>query len=100
MLKIECPQCGKLLSLRQRKGLLFQSSIRCTYCSSSLKVKEKARFFNSWFLGSILGITMSLFLKATLPVIIITVLLTVFFLQGLIDIFYSLEPENDEDLYL
>ena len=43
---------------------------------------------------------MSLFLKATLPVIIITVLLTVFSLQGLIDIFYSLEPENDEDLYL
>ncbi|MDF3125274.1 hypothetical protein [Rheinheimera sp. 1928-s] len=54
-------------------------------------------FLNSWFLGTIFGITMQLFLNSSLPFIICTVLFVGFVFQPFIDILYSLEPEEEDD---
>lgn len=96
MFDVQCPHCKKTLTIRQRKGLIIQPSIRCIFCHKSIKISENATFLNSWFLGTILGISMQLFLNSSLPFIICTALFVCFFLQPFIDIFYSLEPAEDD----
>jgi phage FluMu protein Com len=96
MLEVQCPHCKKLLSLRQRKGLIIQSSIHCIYCNRLVRIRLNSIYLNSWFLGTILGIAMYLFLKSSLPLIICTSLFVGFVFQRFIDIFYSLESAEDD----
>lgn len=97
MLDVQCPHCQKALSLRQRKGLILQPSIHCIHCNGLVRIKQNSVFLNSWFLGTIFGITMQLFLNSSLPFIICTVLFVGFVFQPFIDILYSLEPEEEDD---
>lgn len=96
MFDVQCPHCKKGLTITQRKGLIIQPSIRCAFCHKSIKIREKAALLNSWFLGTILGIMMQVFWQMSLDLIICTVLFVVFFIQPFIDIFYSLEPAEDD----
>jgi thioredoxin-related protein len=96
MFEVQCPHCKKLLSLRQRKGLVLHSSIPCVYCNRLVRVRLNAVYLNSWFLGTFTGIAMTLILKSSLPFVICTALFVAFFLQGFIDIFYSLESDEND----
>lgn len=99
MFNVECPHCKKKLGIYQRKALFLYERCQCVYCGKYFKVKEKSRLANSWFLGTLLGVSMTIFFKASLPVIIIVVLCSSFFLQPFIDILYPLEDAEDDAEY-
>lgn len=98
MFKVSCPHCNKMLNLHHRKQLILQSAINCIYCNRLVKVKEKSSYANSWFIGALLGISMSIFLEFDIQTIIVVTLVVVFIFQRFIDIFYSLESA-EEDFY-
>ena len=98
MLDVNCPHCHKVLTLTNRKGLLFGPSISCIHCYRLVKVKEESGIVNSWFLGTFLGISMKFFFDVNIQTIIVVTLVVVFGFQRFMDIFYSLESAED-DLY-
>lgn len=84
------------MSIGQRKAFIWKDVLSCPYCNGLIEVAERHRFRNSMILGASIGIYLKIVYDASYPVIITSTLIAIFTIQRVADIFYSLEPYEEE----
>ena len=98
MFEVGCPHCSNNLTLGQRKGLLIHTAIFCKYCARPIRVKKVSDYLNSITIGVVCGIVFSAFSDFSTTEVILIALFIVLFFQRFLNIFYSLEAANNDDL--
>ncbi len=98
MFSVSCPHCNRQLSLSQRKGLLFHAAIFCIYCAKPIKIKEISQLLNSLTIGVVCGILFTAFTNYSTGTVILLASVISLFFQRYLNILYSLEPAENEDL--
>ncbi len=98
MFSVPCPHCHGQLSLSQRKGLLVHAAIFCIYCAKPIKIKETSQFLNSITIGVVCGILFAAYTNYSTGTVILLASVISLFFQRYLNILYSLEPAENEDL--
>jgi hypothetical protein len=97
MLKVQCPHCKKLLSLVQRKGLVFLPFITCVHCHKKVQSNKRFRDVNSAMLGIFTYSVGGAFFPDVSKMLILCLGLTfIVCFQGVFDIFFTLESAEDD----
>lgn len=95
MINEKCPNCSNLLNLKDRRGLIFEASIKCKHCGEQLCISRYEETSNSIFLGICFCLMMlfSFNLDLIWTIIISTILVVIF--QGFVDVFCSLRIDDE-----
>lgn len=96
MLIEQCPHCGKDLQLRDRLVLIYRFYGTCKYCHKDFLPKRQPMILSAGVIGAVVGILATAVLKLDLFSAIGLALIIVCIVQKFINIFYSLDPIEDE----
>lgn len=96
MFDVKCPHCNKNISISERLTLLYKLHGTCTFCNRDYLPKKHSMLVSSGVLGCVFSLTYKTYYDVDIVSLVISTVLVVFVIQQFSNLFYSLEPLNDD----